>query len=91
MTTDVINGVPRELRSVLSMILSALDRDAAEGKTVRGEMAEELRALLTTAQPVSDGGEREAFEAWVDSLAHMLNDVQIEALKQRMQIVVDKG
>ena len=30
-------------------------------------------------------------KAWVDSLAHMLNDVQIEALKQRMQIVVDKG
>lgn len=29
-------------------------------------------------------------KAWVDSLAHMLNDVQIEALKQRMQIVVDK-
>ncbi len=29
--------------------------------------------------------------AWVDSLAHMLNDVQIEALKQRMQIVVDKS
>ena len=28
--------------------------------------------------------------AWVDSLTHMLNDVQIEALKQRMQIVVDK-
>lgn len=29
-------------------------------------------------------------KAWVDSLTHMLNDVQIEALKQRMQIVVDK-
>lgn len=29
--------------------------------------------------------------AWVDSLTHMLNDVQIEALKQRMQIIVDKG
>ena len=32
-----------------------------------------------------------SLKAWVDSLAHMLNDVQIEALKQRMQIVVDKG
>jgi len=29
-------------------------------------------------------------KAWVDSLAHMLSDVQIEALKQRMKIVVDK-
>ena len=29
-------------------------------------------------------------KAWVDSLTHMLNDVQIEALKQRMQIVVDR-
>ena len=38
--TDVINGVPRELRSVLSMILSALDFYAAEGKTVRREIAE---------------------------------------------------
>ena len=28
--------------------------------------------------------------AWCDSLCHMLNDVQIEALKQRMQIIVDK-
>ena len=28
--------------------------------------------------------------AWVDSLTHMLNDVQIEALKQRMKIVVDR-
>lgn len=38
--------VPRELRSVLSMILNALDRDASEGKAARGEMAEELRAIL---------------------------------------------
>ena len=38
--------VPRELRPVLAMILNALDRDAAEGRQARGEMAEELRALL---------------------------------------------
>ena len=31
-----------------------------------------------------------SLKAWVDSLAHMLNDVQIEALKQRMKLVVDK-
>ena len=31
-----------------------------------------------------------SLKAWVDSLTHMLNDVQIEALKQRMKIVVDK-
>ena len=39
-------SVPRELRQVLGTILNALDRDALEGKTVRGEMAQELRALL---------------------------------------------
>ena len=32
-----------------------------------------------------------SLKAWVDSLTHMLNDVQIEALKQRMKIVVDKS
>lgn len=35
-----------DLRSVLSMILNALDRDAEDGKAARGEMAEELRAVL---------------------------------------------
>ena len=39
--------------SVFAMILNALDRDAAEGKAARGEMAAELRALLTSAE----GGE----------------------------------
>lgn len=41
--------IPNELRPVLAMILQALDRDAAEGKAARGEMAGELRTLL--AQP----------------------------------------
>ena len=45
--TDTIK-ISRELRPVLSMILNALDRDAAEGKAARGEMAAELRALLAT-------------------------------------------
>lgn len=45
-TNQTIDGVPRELRSVLAMILNALDRDAADGKAARGEMASELRALL---------------------------------------------
>ena len=44
-----------ELRSVLAMILNALDRDAAEGKQVRREMAEELRALLDKN---SEGGNK---------------------------------
>ncbi len=78
MTTDVINGVPRELRSVLSMILSALDRDAAEGKTVRGEMAEELRRILTTAQPAADG-EREVQPIEVIGYA---SPGQVEILRQ---------
>lgn len=43
---QTIYGVPRELRPLLAMILNALDRDAADGKSARGEMASELRALL---------------------------------------------
>lgn len=35
-------------RGIFAMILQALDRDAAEGKAVRGEMAVELRALLAS-------------------------------------------
>ena len=39
-------SVPSNGRSIFAMILQALDRDAAEGKEARGEMADELRALL---------------------------------------------
>ena len=35
------------IRAIHAMILNALDRDAAEGKAVRGEMADELRAALS--------------------------------------------
>lgn len=38
------------LREVLAMVLQALDRDAAEGRGIRGEMAAELRATME-AQP----------------------------------------
>ena len=38
------------LRAIHAMILNALDRDAAEGKAVRGEMAAELRAALSTKE-----------------------------------------
>ena len=37
------------LREVLAMVLQALDRDAAEGRAVRGEMAAELRAALAAS------------------------------------------
>lgn len=37
------------LRPVLAMVLQALDRDAAEGKAARGEMAAELRAALAAS------------------------------------------
>ena len=46
----------RGLRPVLAMILNALDRDAAEGKAARGEMAEELRAKLATLSAKNEGG-----------------------------------
>lgn len=35
-----------KLRAVLGMVLAALDRDAKEGRAVRGEMADELRAAI---------------------------------------------
>lgn len=39
-------SAPADLRQIHSLILNALDRDAAEGKSARGEMAQELRAAL---------------------------------------------
>lgn len=45
------------LRAVHAMILSALDRDAADGKAVRGEMAAELRSALSEQQPAPDVSE----------------------------------
>ena len=49
--TNTTNNVPRELKPVLAMILNALDRDAADGKQARAEMAAELRALLSAPSP----------------------------------------
>src|SRR5688572_16472332 len=54
--TDTIK-ISRELRPVLSMILNALDRDAADGKAARGEMAAELRALLAAQPSEPQGGD----------------------------------
>ncbi|MFJ4349592.1 hypothetical protein ACIPZ5_01685 [Pseudomonas sp. NPDC089428] len=48
--TEMIS-VPSGMRSVLSMILNALDRDAADGKTVRGEMAQDLRSVMAQLAP----------------------------------------
>lgn len=42
-------GALAPLRPVLAMVLQALDRDAAEGKAARGEMAAELRAAIAIA------------------------------------------
>lgn len=46
--------ISRNLRAVHAMILNALDRDAAEGKAVRGEMAAELRSAIAEQQPSPD-------------------------------------
>jgi hypothetical protein len=40
------------LRPIHAMILNALDRDAEEGKTARGEMAAELRAALAAKEAI---------------------------------------
>ena len=54
--TDTIPNVPRELKPVLAMILNALDRDAADGKQARAEMAAELRAILSAPSPAGVDG-----------------------------------
>ena len=54
--TNTIPNVPRELKPVLAMILNALDRDAADGKQARAEMAAELRALISTQSPAGVDG-----------------------------------
>ena len=54
--THTIPNVPRELKPVLAMILNALDRDAADGKQARAEMAAELRALLSSPSPAGVDG-----------------------------------
>lgn len=73
-TNQTIDGVPRALRPVLSMILNALDRDAAEGRSARGEMASELRALLDAeSAPCAKSqveGKRERFQKWVMATKH---------------------
>lgn len=56
-------SVPRELRQVLGTILNALDRDALEGRAVRGEMAQELRALLAAPAVEVEGLEEVGFVA----------------------------
>lgn len=56
MTNNTIPNVPRELKPVLAMILNALDRDAADGKQARAEMAAELRALLSAPSPAGVDG-----------------------------------
>ena len=43
---EALRAMKRECTPVFSMILQALDRDAAEGRAIRGEMAAELRSLL---------------------------------------------
>lgn len=67
-TNPTIDGVPRELRPVLAMILNALDRDAMDGKAVRGEMAQELRALLGAPAPRAEFKKIE--------MAHVMNALE---------------
>lgn len=62
--------------AVMNMVLNALDRDAADGKVARGEMAAELRAVLAQEawpvverrnaelEAVDQSKENKMFEAW---------------------------
>lgn len=47
---DQLRAEVETLRPIHAMILNALDRDAEEGKTARGEMAAELRAALAAKE-----------------------------------------
>ena len=53
----------------LQMVVNALRRDAAEGKTARDEMADELLATVAPAPvAVAVPDERAAFEAWTETV-----------------------
>lgn len=56
-------AVAGNLREVLAMVLQALERDAAEGRAVRGEMAAELRAAMESQS--APAGEQPAPYGWV--------------------------
>lgn len=58
--------ISRNLRAVHAMILNALDRDAAEGKAVRGEMAAEQQAAPDVA------GLKEALKSMVSGYMRLL-------------------
>jgi hypothetical protein len=49
-TLAAVTAERDRLRPIHAMILNALDRDAEEGKTARGEMAAELRAALAAKE-----------------------------------------
>lgn len=90
--TDTIPNVPRELKPVLAMILNALDRDAADGKQARAEMAAELRALLSAPSPagvdgckcsmsismLGDGCRHCQPQEYIDRLGEMLDEERSE-------------
>lgn len=67
-STSAITG---NLRAVLAMVLQALDRDAADGRAARGEMAEELRAAMVTQS--APAGEREALQRLLDDVRDVRN------------------
>lgn len=71
-----------QLKSVLAMILNALDRDAAEGKQARGEMAEELRRAIDAqaGQQEAAQDEREARD-W---------DMKAQGIESVIHLVVSK-
>lgn len=89
--------IPVELRPVLSMILNALDRDAQEGKPARGEMADELRALLSEqpqagAGPALIGTLRKSFplleEEGLDEFVHCC-ERHIQRERKRLHAIID--
>ena len=66
-------SAPADLRQIHGLILNALDRDAAEGKAARGEMAQELRAAIAAqAQSAPAGWQlvkvNDAFDTLVNAL-----------------------
>lgn len=72
--------ISRNLRAVLAMILSALDRDAADGKAVRGEMATELRSALSEQQ------QQQPSNHWSHDNPGLADQYRAEALAARRSL-----
>ena len=74
-------SAPADLRQIHGLILNALDRDAAEGKAARGEMAQELRAAIAAQAPARIRYEK--LKAENDALVEGLETIALESTDEQ--------